>query len=279
VRRARRASSTMCLEMVVDPARQARFLSTRSVTHKGQVRASSARICRETFTSRKPRSPCALSARPTHRTVEQQELRYSTASVNLDSGAPTDKPGLSVTLGEYTISKALAACLNCTCVHAYRISSAATVDSGMLALIILYSSFSFLISCPSARTSNENNTKTNSIVTVNATLVWVYMYTFFFGDNAVLLELNAPVVSKASSPLRRTDIGRPFTLMEQSMGFHSSRPTTLPCPRPSSVVPTSNRAKQTTRVIMNTQARCADNVHQNFTTCWGFVLAVLAALS
>mmetsp|Transcript_39201 Transcript_39201/g.57624 ORF Transcript_39201/g.57624 Transcript_39201/m.57624 type:complete len:202 (+) Transcript_39201:1879-2484(+) len=193
VRRARRASSTMCLEMVVDPARQARFLSTRSVTHKGQVRASSARICRETFTSRKPRSPCALSARPTHRTVEQQELRYSTASVNLDSGAPTDKPGLSVTL--------------------------------------------------------------------------------------VLLELNAPVVSKASSPLRRTDIGRPFTLMEQSMGFHSSRPTTLPCPRPSSVVPTSNRAKQTTRVIMNTQARCADNVHQNFTTCWGFVLAVLAALS
>jgi len=130
VRRARRASSTMCLEMIVDPARQARFLSTRSVTHKGQVRASSARICRETFTSPKPRSPCALSARLTQRTVDQQELRYSTASVSLDSGAPTDKLGLSVTLGENTISKALVACLDCsTCVHAYRISSAATVES------------------------------------------------------------------------------------------------------------------------------------------------------
>ena len=149
----------------------------------------------------------------------------------------------------------------------------------MLAVIIFYSSFSFLISCPSARTSNENNIKTICTVTVNATLLWVYIHTFCVWDNAVLLELNAPVVCKVRSLLRRTDIGRPFTPTERSMGFHSSRLTTLPCLRPSFVVPTSNRAKQTTRVIMNTKAICADNVHQNFTTCWGFALAVLAAVS
>jgi len=180
-------------ERIADPARQARFLSTRSVTRKGQVRASSARICRETSTSRKPSSPYALNARPTRRTVGQQESHCSTASVSLDFGAPTDKSVPNVT--------------------------------------------------------------------------------------PVLLELNASVARKARNPSLRQDSGRLFTPTERSMVIHSPRSMTLPCPRPSSVVPTANRAKQTIRAIINTMATCACNVHQNFTICWGFASAVLVALS